>query len=62
MENSRVEMIDKVLESYGIEWAALCLFLSKKGYDVVDSKNLQQLKDAHYDEVGTDGWRSEFDL
>ena len=34
----------------------------KKGYTVCNSEKLQELKDAHYEEVGSDGWRNEFDF
>jgi hypothetical protein len=62
MSNKEVKRIDEVLENAKIEWTTLNVYLMKKGYTVCNSESLQKLKDAHYEEVGSDGWRNEFNL
>ena len=62
MTKREMKRIEEVLKDGNIPRETLHIYLLEKGYTVCDTENLQSLKDAHYEEVGDEGWESEFDL
>lgn len=62
MNQERVDQITKVLEDAGVEWATLNVYLLRKtGCLLIPEEKWQAVTGALMNEVGTEGWKDEWE-
>lgn len=62
MDQQEVERIAKILEDNKIQWATLNVYIQKRhGCLLIPEEKWQAVTDALHEEVGSDGWKDEWD-